>query len=139
MPPWHIDRSIGEYLDDPSLSDQEIATIVKWIDGGSPQGNPADAPPPLKFAPVDEWAFGEPDLVVSMNEGFVIPATGADFSPNEVVDPGIKEDRYVKWTRSSPPRTAACITPMSMPRHRREPTGMGLDSEWAPTPRTKST
>jgi len=24
MPPWHIDRSIGEYLDDPSLSDKEI-------------------------------------------------------------------------------------------------------------------
>src|SRR5262245_33769291 len=23
MPPWHIDRSIGEYLDDPSLTDQE--------------------------------------------------------------------------------------------------------------------
>src|SRR5688572_21496756 len=28
MPPWHIDRSIGEYLDDPSLSDKEIQTIV---------------------------------------------------------------------------------------------------------------
>ena len=25
MPPWHIDRSIGEYLEDPSLSDEEIA------------------------------------------------------------------------------------------------------------------
>ena len=29
MPPWHIDRSIGEYLDDPSLSDKEIETIVE--------------------------------------------------------------------------------------------------------------
>ena len=41
MPPWHIDRSIGEYLEDPSLSDAEIATIVTWIDVGAPQGNPS--------------------------------------------------------------------------------------------------
>ena len=34
MPPWHIDRSIGEYLADPSLSDREIATIASWVDAG---------------------------------------------------------------------------------------------------------
>ena len=28
MPPWHIDRSIGEYSNDVSLSDQEVATIA---------------------------------------------------------------------------------------------------------------
>ena len=87
MPPWHIDRSIGEYADDPSLTDQEIATIAAWIDGGAPQGNPADAPPPLKFSPLDEWVLGEPDLVVEMEKGFTIPATGPDFTPEEVVDP----------------------------------------------------
>src|SRR3954462_1667113 len=37
MPPWHIDRSIGEYADDPSLSDREIATIAAWIAGGATQ------------------------------------------------------------------------------------------------------
>ena len=62
MPPWHIDRTIGEYADDPSLSDREIATIVSWIDNGAPQGNPADAPTALKFSPADEWVLGEPDL-----------------------------------------------------------------------------
>ena len=102
MPPWHIDRSIGEYLDDPSLSDKEIETIVSWIDGGAPQGNPADAPPPLKFTAVDEWVFGEPDLVVRMEKGFTIPASGPDFTPSEVVDPGITEDRYVKWVQIIP-------------------------------------
>jgi hypothetical protein len=102
MPPWHIDRSIGEYLEDPSLSDAEIATMVKWIDNGLPQGNPADAPPPLTFSAVTEWTYGEPDLVVEMKEGFVIPPTGPDFTPSEVVDPGIKEDRYVKWVQIVP-------------------------------------
>jgi hypothetical protein len=102
MPPWHIDRSIGEYADDPSLSDKEIETIVSWVDGGAPQGNPADAPAPLKFSPVDEWVFGEPDLVVRMEKGFTIPASGPDFTPSEVVDPKITEDRYVKWVQIIP-------------------------------------
>ena len=102
MPPWHIDRSIGEYLEDPSLSDAEIATIVKWVDGGSPPGNAADAPAPLTFGDADEWTYGEPDLVVQMQKGFTIPAKGPDFTPDEVVDPGITEDRYVKWVQIIP-------------------------------------
>jgi len=75
---------------------------VSWIDGGAPQGNPADAPPPLQFTAVDEWVFGEPDLIVRMEKGFTIPATGPDFTPSEVVDPGITEDRYVQWVQTIP-------------------------------------
>ena len=41
MPPWHIDRTIGitKFKNDPSLSDDEIATIVKWVDTGAMMGN----------------------------------------------------------------------------------------------------
>src|SRR5687767_8002693 len=60
MPPWHIDRSIGEYIADPSLSDQEIATIAAWVDGGGPEGRAADAPPPRVFPSTSEWTYGEP-------------------------------------------------------------------------------
>ena len=35
MPPWHLDRSIGEYVADPSLTDSEIATIVSWVSAGA--------------------------------------------------------------------------------------------------------
>ena len=76
------------------------------MDGGAPQGNPADAPPPLEFTPVDDWVYGEPDLVVTMEKGFTIPATGPDFTPSEIVDPKITEDRYVKWMQIIP--TAHC-------------------------------
>src|SRR6516225_8201698 len=43
MPPWYIDKSVGirEFKNDISLSDADIATIVKWVDGGAPMGNPA--------------------------------------------------------------------------------------------------
>ena len=41
MPPWHIERNVGiqQFKDDPSLSDDEIATIAAWVDAGAPQGN----------------------------------------------------------------------------------------------------
>ncbi len=102
MPPWHIDRTIGEYADDPSLSDAEIETIVRWIDGGAMRGNPADAPPPMQFAALDAWVYGEPDLVIRMEKGFTIPAQGPDFTPSETVDPKIAEDRYIKWIQIIP-------------------------------------
>src|ERR1700704_5518627 len=33
MPPWFLDKHIGiqKYKNDPSLTDDEIATIVKWV------------------------------------------------------------------------------------------------------------
>ena len=55
MPPWHLDKTVGirQYKNDLSLSDDEIDTIVTWVDAGAPQGNPADMPPPLTFRPED--------------------------------------------------------------------------------------
>ena len=49
MPPWHLDKTVGirQYKNDRSLNDSEIETIVRWVDAGAPQGNPADMPPPL--------------------------------------------------------------------------------------------
>ena len=74
MPPWHLDRSIGVYRDDPSLSDEEIGVVADWVDAGAPRGNPEEAPPPLDLIGLDEWVYGEPDLIVSMEKGFDIPA-----------------------------------------------------------------
>ena len=37
MPPWHINRSIGEYSPDPSLSDDEITTIAAWAMAARPK------------------------------------------------------------------------------------------------------
>jgi len=48
MPPWFIDKNVGvqHFSNDRSLTDAEISTIMKWVDAGAPQGNPADMPPP---------------------------------------------------------------------------------------------
>jgi hypothetical protein len=52
MPPWFIDKTIGiqQYKNDSSLSESEVATILKWVDAGAPEGNPSDLPPARTFA-----------------------------------------------------------------------------------------
>ncbi len=65
MPPFHATGTIGRYLNDPRLTDAEIATIVAWVKSGAPQGNPDDMPEPRTWA-TNEWMGGTPDLVVKM-------------------------------------------------------------------------
>jgi hypothetical protein len=53
MPPWHIDRNVGvqQFKNDMSLTDEQIDTIVRWVDGGALQGDPKDLPPPSRWSP----------------------------------------------------------------------------------------
>ena len=104
MPPWHIDRNVGisKFKDDPSLSDEEIAIISKWVDQGSPEGNAADMPAPRVFSDLDKWHIGKPDLIVSMPKPYKLKATGQDEYYDIDVDPGFKEDMYVSAIETKP-------------------------------------
>ena len=46
MPPWGIDPHVGiqSFKNDPSLREDEIEKIAKWVDAGAPLGNIADMP-----------------------------------------------------------------------------------------------
>src|SRR5215510_4573524 len=68
MPPWHIDRNVGiqRFSNDISLSDEEIAAIVKWVDNGAPKGNPADIPRARQFDDKETWQIGQPDLILNL-------------------------------------------------------------------------
>ena len=56
MPPWYIERNVGiqKFKDDRSLTDAEISTITRWIDGGAPRGSPTDLPAAPKFAAAND-------------------------------------------------------------------------------------
>jgi hypothetical protein len=47
MPPYYYDSDVGiqELQHDWRLSDEDIATVVAWVDQGAPLGDPADLPP----------------------------------------------------------------------------------------------
>ena len=38
MPPWYADPRYGEFKNDRRLTPEQVQTVVKWIDGGAPEG-----------------------------------------------------------------------------------------------------
>ncbi|MEQ1908724.1 MAG: hypothetical protein ABMA15_07870 [Vicinamibacterales bacterium] len=108
MPPWHIDKNIGisKFKNDPSLSDEEIATITKWADGGALRGNPADMPAARQFADSNEWLIGKPDLIIKF-PAYTVPASGPDLFGNLYADVPITKDRYIKAIQTRAPTPAA--------------------------------
>src|SRR5262245_51460149 len=102
MPPWHLDRTVGEYDPDPSLSDVEIATILKWVERGAPRGDMNDAPAPIQWPAENSWQFGEqPDLIIK-SPAVDVPAQAPDMYPDPEVPSGMTEDRYIKWIQVQP-------------------------------------
>jgi hypothetical protein len=107
MPPWGIDPHVGiqSFKNDPSLRQDEIATIVKWVDAGAPMGNAADMPKPREFDDADRWHIGKPDVIVTSPK-HVVPAEAADWWGSYYVETGLTEDRYIKAIESKPGKTA---------------------------------
>ncbi len=102
MPPWHIDRTVGiaEFKNDRSLTDAQIDTIVRWVDGGAPRGNPADMPAAVEWPDASKWYFAElfggpPDLVVK-SEPYTMPAEANDAWWKPTVETGLTEPRWVR-------------------------------------------
>ena len=94
MPPWGLDPDVGEWANDPTFSDQELAQLDAWLDAGMPRGNPADLPPPRQFH--EGWSIGEPDLVFEMPEEVQIPAEGVVDYQHFVTEMQVDEDIYVQ-------------------------------------------
>jgi mono/diheme cytochrome c family protein len=67
MPPWHADPHVGQFSNDPRLTQKEIDTITAWVDGGAKEGNPRDLPPAPKF--IEGWGIGQPDLILKKPVG----------------------------------------------------------------------
>lgn len=65
MPPWKPVPGIGSFRNSYALTDAERQTILDWVAAGAPEGDPADAPPPL---PVNDspWQLGQPDMILNL-------------------------------------------------------------------------
>jgi hypothetical protein len=102
MPPWHIDKTVGiqDFKNDRSLSDDQIATIVQWVDSGAPKGDPNDMPPAKQWPDESVWNFasifgGPPDLIVKSTP-WTQKARANDAWWKPVVETGLTEPRWVR-------------------------------------------
>ncbi len=100
MPPWHAVPTDYRFGNDLSLTDDELAVIQRWVDGGAEEGNAADLPPMPDY--VEGWELGQPDVVLSMDEGFPVPAEGPDIYRYFGFDLDLPEDRWVRALEYQP-------------------------------------
>lgn len=79
------------------LTQDEIDTIVAWIDAGAPEGDPADLPPPLPDPEAGIWQMGEPGLVFdNATGGFDVPGQlGRDVFRRFVIATDFESDRFI--------------------------------------------
>jgi len=100
MPPWHADPHYGQFSNDRKLAQQDIDTIVAWVDQGAKEGNPKDLPPAPSF-PTD-WKIGKPDVVLTMQEDYTLEASGSDEYINFTMPTSFKENVWVQAAEIHP-------------------------------------
>lgn len=93
MPPWHPAPGHGSFRDELRLSDEQVALIQRWVETGMAEGDPAKMPKPPQFT--DGWQLGKPDLVVTMDKSYEVPATGRDQYRSFRLPMNLTEDKYI--------------------------------------------
>ena len=100
MPPWHADPRHGAFRNDPTLAPEEIETIVKWVDGGAPEGDPQDRRPQKEWKA--GWNIPGPDVVFPMPQEFAVPAQGTIPYKYFQVPTNFTEDRWIQMAEVRP-------------------------------------
>jgi hypothetical protein len=107
MPPWHIDMHVGvqKFKNDMSLSDDQIATIVKWVDTGAAPGDLKDMPAAMRWPEANEWKgakeLGQPDIVVK-SDPYTMQAHHQDVWWRPTSNIPVTEPRWVKAVEIRP-------------------------------------
>lgn len=100
MPPWKPAPGIGSFRGSYALTDAERQTILDWVDAGAPEGDPADAPPPL---PVNDtpWQLGQPDILLNLPQYSPL-ATSPDTYRCFSMPSGVTSDVYINAAQALP-------------------------------------
>jgi hypothetical protein len=127
MPPWFADARFGHFANDPSLTTDQIATIVTWTNAGAPAGDARDAPAPGTWS--TEWNIPQPDMIVKMPEPVKIPAKGEVEYTYEIAATHFTQDKWVQMAEVRPSSAAhvhhavVYIRPPDSPWLRHAPVG----------------
>lgn len=105
MPPWDADPRYGEFSNDISLSEQEKALLLAWVDQGAQQGDPTVMPAAPEMPEAGSWKMGrEPDYVIEL-EAVDVPADGPDLFVNQIYGLEVPEGKWVQALELLPGNT----------------------------------
>jgi hypothetical protein len=103
MPPYHSDNHGSKWVDDMRLSNDQLLTVVNWIEAGAPRGAGVD-PLPTAAKPAPKWPMGEPVLVLQIPD-FDVPASGIIDYQDRSKATGLTEGKWLKaiaWANATP-------------------------------------
>ena len=107
MPPYSYDHGIGvqDLQGDWRLDQEDIDTVVSWVNSGAPYGNADIVVQPPNLPDPSEWNFtaalGPPTLIIP-SVPLDIPANGNDLWSKHIVPSGVTEDRCIKALQVKP-------------------------------------
>ena len=106
MPPWDADRKFnGVFANERTLSEEQTATLVRWVETGAPAGDPASAPPARVFESTDGWIQGEPDLVLTIPVAYEVGDDVSDVYtafPVDLTPEMLPDDVYIRGFQCKP-------------------------------------
>jgi hypothetical protein len=105
MPPWSADPHYGKFSNDRSLSQEDMVTLVAWVDGGAAAGNPKDAPTPRQYT--EGWQIGKPDVVFELPTPIDVPASGIVDYTYVVIPTNFTEDKWIQFAEVRPDARSA--------------------------------
>jgi len=100
MPPWFADPRFGHFLNDPSLTELQVETVLAWVKAGTPAGSPRDAPAPRQWD--QGWNIARPDVVLQMPRPVNIPSHGDLEYTYEIVSTHFSRDQWVQMAQVHP-------------------------------------
>ena len=99
MPPWFADTDHARFANDRRLSERDIRSIIDWVDGGAPEGDPRDKPVPVTWR--NGWNI-RPDKVFQMRTPYAIPEKRMLDYVYIVLPTGFTRDVWVKAAEVRP-------------------------------------
>lgn len=100
MPPWLPEPGTPAFAGERRLNPNQVATIRRWADEGTPEGPRAALPPPPAFT--DGWQLGQPDLVVTLPRPYVLAPGDGDVFRNVVLPVALSETRDIRAVEFHP-------------------------------------
>jgi len=108
MPPWHAAAGREKFRNARQISEADKALFRKWVDAGTPYGDPEQLEPALEYPVADAWPV-EPDVVLGMPQPYQVPAELPAEQLNQgiayqysVLDPGFKQERWLSTVMLRP-------------------------------------
>ena len=98
MPPWKADGHPGEFVAQPRLTTEQVAAIARWA--AAPVEGPGRPPAPPRWP--EGWYLGEPDLVVTLPDGYTLPGEPSDVFRIFAVPLPVTGTRYVRGIEFHP-------------------------------------